>query len=123
MLCNGVNRAPRPFFIGACESCCPHSRATLGTERSVPNHGLENIFSCQQWNDKQSLLLQEPTHIKHTKSYSDEKEFEQKVIHSKRRFIKNVLTVNEVYTASGKFIFKQGRKWRVRSLIILSNSI
>ena len=104
MLCNGINRDSRPFFIGACETCCPHSKATLGTERSVPIQGLENVFSCNQWKNEQSVLLQEATHVKHTKLYRNEREFEQKVIHSKRRFIENVLTLNDDYKSSGTFI-------------------
>lgn len=46
---DGLYKPSRPFFIGACEYCCPHSRATLGTERAIPIQGLENVFSYNQW--------------------------------------------------------------------------
>ena len=107
MLLDGVNRPPRPFFIGACAFCCPHSKATLGTERSVPIQGLENIFSLNQWHRSKKFALHEPVNSSNSKLYRTEKEFESKVIHPKRRFIENVLSLNDSYNSQDVKVWYQ----------------
>ena len=94
----------RPFFIGACEYCCPHSRATLGTERAIPIQGLDNVFSYNQWYAGQKILLKDSKHSDGPKLYPNEKEFESKVMHSKRRSIEKVLMLNDDYNSLGKWI-------------------
>ena len=97
---DSVLKSPRPLFIGACELCAPHSKATLGAEKVTALLGLENVFSHNSKQKDSKVLLRDEEDTNTLYSYHDEKEFQLNVITPKRRYIERVLALNTHYNSS-----------------------
>ena len=99
---NDIGKAPRPLFIGACELCTPHSRATLGAEKATSIQGLINVLSSHRLvEESKDVKLLEQADSYHIKCFKDEHEFETKVMHSERRHISSVISSETQYNFAG----------------------
>ena len=88
--------------MGACELCTPHSRATLGADKTTSLQGLANVLSQHHLleDGKEGKLL-EQSDSNHTKCYNDEREFERRVICPSRRYINRVISLEPQYNSAG----------------------